>query len=832
MFFFVIPIDKSHFLGNIHPCNKFTLNLMWKKLLASVTAVMLFSTVSFAGILDYDVAAPQQDLLSNFTVSDTVLESGGNDSVNIQFTVSSAVFTYVIVKNSSNAVVLEDYVSNKAGTFTYTWSGEDDDNDQLANGAYKISVHAVDFNNFSEPTIVDQENNKTVTIGNGATNDEIEVTNFEADPSTFSVEDGEDTEISFEVSEDAYLTAVIKKNGTVIREFSDYEDDWYDKEDDHSINWDGTDDDDDEVSEGTYTFELTAENDDAEVTKTITITVADEATSTSGVIESFTLNPKSSWDPTEDELEIEYELNDEADVTIEAKNGNKVIEIMEEDDQDDDEYTEPWDGTDDDGDYIKEGTWEIILRADGDKVSKTINVEFEKPEIEEAFVTKASFDPSEDESTNLVFKADADAVVKVEVYQGSKREFVLVDDMDVNKDDWYSVEWDGTDDDNDEVDEGTDWKFKIIAENESDDDVMDSVTVEVDVEEDDVSSKKSNITQDYIDPVVYDENSDDKLEFGFCIDEDAEMYLAVYEGKSASGGEEAELLDYVDYKEGCHKLTWNGEDDDNDDLKEGLYSYKMISKDGSNKDTEVGRFVVGELGGSENDDDDDEDEDEDEDYDYDYDYDFDDEDYDYNYGGTGKCDAYYDLRNLSSSNELCEAIEWATANGIFEGYSDGSFKPYKNINRAESLKVVLETFDEVTVFPMDGSKLGFKDVDAYGWYMPYVRTAKFYGMFNGYDYGKYAKLNNNVTRAELLKFVLEASKSFTSYELSNGYFEGSGYDDVKSYAWFYDYAGAAYEYNLYDAYSVNGGEYLYPDQEVERGEVALVLFRMSKAGLL
>jgi hypothetical protein len=88
-----------------------------------------------------------------------------------------------------------------------------------------------------------------------------------------------------------------------------------------------------------------------------------------------------------------------------------------------------------------------------------------------------------------------------------------------------------------------------------------------------------------------------------------------------------------------------------------------------------------------------------------------------------------------------------------------------------------------------------------------------------------------------LKFVLEASDEFTSYEgLSTGFYGSEDYADVdpadSDTAWFYNYANTAYEYELYNTYFINGQEYLNPSRLVERGEVALLFYRMHKAGLM
>ena len=50
--------------------------------------------------------------------------------------------------------------------------------------------------------------------------------------------------------------------------------------------------------------------------------------------------------------------------------------------------------------------------------------------------------------------------------------------------------------------------------------------------------------------------------------------------------------------------------------------------------------------------------------------------------------------------------------------------------------------------------------------MPYVRTAKFYGMLQGYSDGS-AGVTKNISRAEFLKFTLKASEAFTGYTVPN-----------------------------------------------------------------
>ncbi len=525
-----------------------------------------------------------------------------------------------------------------------------------------------------------------------------------------------------------------------------------------------------------------------------------------GIIEDFYLNPVNNWDPTEEELEIEFELTEEVDyLAVYAVKGSTEIEIYDKHDANDVDYELEWDGEDNNNDYVSAGYWEIWVIADGDQVQTPVEVEYNDPQLVEALVTKDEIDNDEDEFVTLLFEVDEDALVTVEVYEGNNREDELVEDLEVEADTWYAVTWYALEEDGDEFDYD-DYEFEITVKNEATEDVVDSDTVDFEVEEDEASSGKSNIVLDYTSPVVFDEDLEDLLTIHYCIDDEAEVSIEIYEGENASGSSEVELLDEYDQAAGCHTIEWNVTDEDGDELDEGVYTYEITTKVGSKKETEEGRFVVGDI----------------------------DPEVglylDTPYGG-GLCGAYWDTQ-IYQGTELCEALDWVTANGIFKGYDDGSFGVNKYINRAETFKVVLETFD-VPLLPADGTTQGFYDLDPYEWYMPYVRTAVFYGMLEGYNNGTIAGLGYNINRAEILKFVLEGSRAFTGYAIPG--YSNAVYADVSPYggsAWIQPYAAVNYQYELLDVVTATGMQYLNPGELVTRGEVALLLYRMYKGGLI
>ncbi len=843
---------------------------MWKKFLAVIAIVGLFTT-STASALDVGGQPGGggngvQSYIDDFAVAPATFNTTAGEKAVVSFKLSQNADLYVYAINDNFDVyeiagTAVAPVATAAGDITYDWYGKNPNEasgSALADGTYAIKAFA-----YSTGSIVDFDSG-SVTVTSIPVVDPTtpKISGLSVDPLSFTAQGGETTKISFDVDKDACLTVEVKDGASVVRTFSEYDGDCFQDNGAHKLTWNGKNNAGSVVAAGVYTISVTAKSGDGLLssTETTTVTVSDAGPASSGVIKDLTLNPSSTWDPTEDVLEIEFELlEDVKDLVITAQKGSgSKIEILDDSGADDDDYEEEWDGTDDDGDYVKEGTWTIEVKAIGDTkistVSRTIKVEYEQPEIVEAFVTKDEIDPSEGEFTNVVFKVDAEAEVTVELYNGNKREDTLWDEVEVKKNRWYSVEWDGMDD-GEEADEGQ-WEFRITAENSVDNDIKDKTEVNVDVEEDDVSTKKSNVTNDYTEPVVFDEDDESNMTVGYCLDGDADVFLAVYKGSSTSGKAEIELLDYVEQSSGCHTVQWNGKDDDNKDLKDGIYSYKLISRaNGNHKDTETGKFAVGNSGdvvsppppppaetqcndGIDNDGDGKADYWGTPYYAYDPGCDSPEDDNEWDElpppPPLADCGGYWDTGYLSSSHkEMCGAIEWVTDEGIFKGYADGSFGVNNTINRAEVLKVVLEAFDNAVILPGDGFNQGFWDVDTDAWYMPYVRTAKFYGMLHGYPDGS-ARLGNNINRVEFLKFVLEASEEFTGYDIPNSY--NSYYADVDTnnadQAWFKDYAGVAYNYMLFDEKYNSGQYYLEPGKLVTRGEVALLLERMNNNGLL
>ncbi len=99
-----------------------------------------------------------------------------------------------------------------------------------------------------------------------------------------------------------------------------------------------------------------------------------------------------------------------------------------------------------------------------------------------------------------------------------------------------------------------------------------------------------------------------------------------------------------------------------------------------------------------------------------------------------------------------DAIQYVKEQGIIGGYKDGSYKPDKEINRAEFTKIIMaSSFSEESI---TGSYC-FTDVNN-EWFAQYICSAKNEGIINGYSDGSF-RPNNLVNLVEALKIIWEAT---------------------------------------------------------------------------
>lgn len=171
--------------------------------------------------------------------------------------------------------------------------------------------------------------------------------------------------------------------------------------------------------------------------------------------------------------------------------------------------------------------------------------------------------------------------------------------------------------------------------------------------------------------------------------------------------------------------------------------------------------------------------------------------------------------DVSFFDDHYNAIAALTEGGIFSGYSNGSFQPEKDLNRAELLKILVEGRD---LQPSSSTyKNCFTDVSSQ-WYAGYVCYAKAQGWVKGYSDGSF-KPAAAVSKVEALKILLQVYEAgvkdgAVTSELS--------YPDLNPTAWYARYVEKASELGLLEE---TPGEPFEPANSRLRGEMAEELYR-------
>ncbi len=175
--------------------------------------------------------------------------------------------------------------------------------------------------------------------------------------------------------------------------------------------------------------------------------------------------------------------------------------------------------------------------------------------------------------------------------------------------------------------------------------------------------------------------------------------------------------------------------------------------------------------------------------------------------------AHADFSDVSASHRNVIAIEFLQEQGIIEGYSDGTFRPGSNINRAEFLKLIMEGSD-LTLDQNDNTPFG--DVDHQSWYAPYVKKAYHEGWVEGYVSDNTFRPGQDISKAEALKIIaMVQGWEFPSYT------EFTYFDDVFRSMWFAPYISYAYEANYLEDISNNYS----PNTPATRAYISELIYR-------
>jgi len=287
-------------------------------------------------------------------------------------------------------------------------------------------------------------------------------------------------------------------------------------------------------------------------------------------------------------------------------------------------------------------------------------------------------------------------------------------------------------------------------------------------------------------PNTFSPNADgtnDSTTLSYTLNVNSNVIVAIYDDSLTLV---KQLTDEVQGS-GVHNVSWDGKNTGGTTMAAANYTYRITAQNSeSPADSEQGVVTI-DLGTTPN--------------------------------PSTLCSGFTDI---SFNDPMCPAITYVKDQGIFQGYPDGSFKPYNIINRVETTKVVLEGFN-ITLLADNGTNLGFNDVVLHEWYMTYLRTGKAQGIIEGYPDGSF-RPTQQVNRVEMLKIFLETSSEDLALNVTN-----PPYPDTPINQWYIVYVQFSKLHALVDA-AANGN--FYPAEGMQRGDVAELFYRAHQEGII
>ncbi len=177
------------------------------------------------------------------------------------------------------------------------------------------------------------------------------------------------------------------------------------------------------------------------------------------------------------------------------------------------------------------------------------------------------------------------------------------------------------------------------------------------------------------------------------------------------------------------------------------------------------------------------------------------------------------FNDVSETHIYADAVLYLKGQGIVEGYADGTFRPEALINRAEFLKIAVETFEDESVLAKctTNANLPFSDTQDTSWYAPYICASMQHGASNpvqGYPDGTFKPAQN-------ISFV-EASKIIHAYLKIRAGAEASEYEVATPYK---DWFAVPVTYFEQQGAIPNTIEML--SQSITRGEMAEMIYRLE-----
>lgn len=586
---------------------------------------------------------------------------------------------------------------------------------------------------------------------------------------------------------------------------------------DRTKTWNGRDNSNNQVADGTYTYRLTATNPGTSTPSDVatgTITVDSDGGSNNDnapVVTTHYATPTTFNPEDGEDTDIVVGLDKQADdLTVEVRIDGDYVKV-DGTRHDVSSGTFTWDGEDENGDIVADGIYTYRITATNsfgtNTATGTVRVDTDEDGgvdhdddygdlIDNIDTDRDDFNPEDDEKVKLEFDVVKNSVkVTVDVLDEDDDVIrTLFSNKSYDDSNNNTVSWDGEDKDGDIVNDG-DYTIRIRATKSGYPNEVAYRDVEVDTDgssngDDDFEDDYGNLIDNVdVENALFEPKEGERAKLLFDVEQDnVDITVDVIDRDEDV---EKDLVDKQYDDSNNNSVYWNGRDEDNDYSDDDLYLFRIRAEKAGEDDEVAYRWLEvdtdGIIIGFPN--------------------------------GNGEyCAGFTDV---PASNPYCKAIELMKLKGIFSGYPDGTFRIGSAINRAETVKVVVLA---IGLSLANNNAVHFWDVPNNAWYLTYLASAVRYGVINGYPDGAF-RGDRVVNRVELLKIFLEGTG------ITMPYCTKAPFNDTPANAetrWYIDYVCFAANNGL--MYGDGAGNYN-PAAPMTRGDVAMLFYNFYVRGM-
>ncbi|MFO0780474.1 MAG: FlgD immunoglobulin-like domain containing protein [Candidatus Gracilibacteria bacterium] len=722
----------------------------------------------------------------------------------IHYAVDKSAVAVVKILNASNSVVRTYASSSVTSGFDYflNWDGRSDSNALVPAGNYSAKV---ELSLTSGGAVVDSKQSASFAVDYGSTNNTAPVvSSVSVNPSSFNPTNGESTTVSYTLDKAATSAKVEIWDGSTLRRTISAGT----NVGSNAVTFNGRDDSNNILANGTYTVKVSATNAYGTGSNTALVTITSSgSTNSAPVVTSVYVNP-TSFNPSNSESTTVYYTLDKVATSarVEIWDGSTLRRTINNTGTSMSTNSVNFNGRDDNGNILANGTYTVKVLATNayGTGSNTTTVTVTSngsgnctsisgtPNLTNVYASPSTFNPN-NQSVSVYYTLDRSANVTVEVLNNNSTLIRTLSDNVCRNNGSNSYNWDGRDQYGNMVNDGS-YTVRVRANNGSG---TDTEYTYVTVNRNGSTNNNGNLILNlYVQPEIFNPRQGQTSTAYYNLNQTATVTTQVLDRNgivirtlvdniTRYSNNYAYSTSYGSYNYGDQ---WNGRDVNGNIVPDNIYQFRVTANGNGQTDTKTAWVEVdtdGIIIGFPN-------------------------------GST--CGGYIDV---SSNSPYCKAILLMRDNGVFSGYTDGTFRPYQPINRAETVKVILLALSIPVL--NDGTTL-FRDTDGGAWYAPYLRTAKRLGIIRGYPDGTF-RPNQTVNRVELLKVFLESSGVNIPYCNYAPYNDTPVNGDTR---WYIDYACYAKSNGLMHD---DGTGRFSPAAAMTRGDVADLFYQFETRGL-